>query len=157
MPAPPPKSEALESNLSVCFADSSPNRGALGRPGQPCCSLGLNRAQSAGPCSHWKQLRDCALPKSAGQAAVNLNSGARPFPIPENFARPEQSLPTRQWLPYQGSWREAPERLYQGTLSSKNRFSFAKVIPSAQISKKTRACLCRIVSFVYCLFLPCKL
>ena len=32
-----------------------------------------------------------------------------------------------------------------------------KVIPSAQISKKTRACLCRIVSFVYCLFLPCKL
>ena len=112
MPAPL-KSEALEANLSVCFADSSPNRGALGRTGQPCCSLGLNRAQSAGPCSHWQRLRDCALPKSAGQAAVNLNNGARPFPIAENFARPARPLPTRQWLPYQGSWREAPERLYQ--------------------------------------------
>ena len=48
-----------------------------------------------------------------GQAVVNLDSGARLFPIAENFARPEQPPPTRQWLPYQGSWREAPERLYQ--------------------------------------------
>ena len=149
----------METNLSVCFADSSPDRGALGRPGKPCCPLGLNWAQGSGPCSHWQRLRNYALPKSAGQAVVNRDSGARLFTNAENFARPARPLPTRQWLFYQGSWqREAmTERLYQGTLSSKNRFSLAKVIPSAQISKKTRACLCRIVSFVYCLFLPCKL
>ena len=118
---PLPKGEVLEANLSVCFADSSPNRGALGRPGKPCCPLGLNWAQGSGPCSHWQRLRDCALPKSAGQAVVNRDSGARLFTNAENFARPARPLPTRQWLPYQGSWREAPERLHQGTLSSKNR------------------------------------
>ena len=75
--------------------DSSPGRGALGRPGQPYCSLGPNGAQSSGPCSHWQ--RYCI-------AAVNLNSGARPFPIAKNFARSARPLPTRQWLPYQGSW-----------------------------------------------------
>ena len=85
--------------------DSSPSRGALGRPGQPYCSLGPDGAQSSGPCSHWK--RHCI-------AAVNLNSGARLFPIAKNFARSARPLPTRQWLPYQGSWhREAmTERLY---------------------------------------------
>ena len=85
--------------------DSSPGRGALGRPGQPYCSLGPDGAQSSGPCSHWQ--RHCI-------AAVNLNSGARPFPIAKNFARSARPLPTRQRLPYQGSWhREAmTERLY---------------------------------------------
>ena len=89
--------------------DSSPGRGALGRPGQPYCSLGPDGAQSSGPCSHWQ--RHCI-------AAVNLNSGARPFPIAKNFARSARPLPTRQWLPYQGSWhREAmTERLYEGQL-----------------------------------------
>ena len=38
-------------------------------------------------------------------AAVNLGSGARPFPEAKNFARSAQSSPTRQRLPYQGSWR----------------------------------------------------
>ena len=120
---PLPKGEVWEANLSVCLADSSPDRGALGRPGKPCCPLGLNWAQGSGPCSHWQRLRDCALPKSAGQAVVNRDSGARLFTNAENFARPARPLPTRQWLPYQGSWhREAmTERLYQGTLSSKNR------------------------------------
>ena len=49
---------------------------------------------------------------------MNLNSGARPFPIAKNFARSARPLPTRQWLPYQGSWhREAmTERLYEGQL-----------------------------------------
>ena len=85
--------------------DSSPGRGALGRPGQPYCSLGPDGAQSSGPCSHWQ--RHCI-------AAVNLNSGARQFPIAKSFARSARPLPTRQWLPYQGSWhREAmTERLY---------------------------------------------
>ena len=94
--------------------DSSPGRGALGRPGQPCCSLGPDGAQSSGPCS-----RHCI-------AAVNLNSGARPFPIAKNFARSARPLPTRQWLPYQGSWhREAmTERLYYIP-----RFRFALRLP----------------------------
>ena len=120
---PFPTGEVWEANLSVCFADSSPNRGALGRPGKPCCSLGLNWAQGSGPCSHWQRLRNYTLPKSAGQAVVNRDSGARSFPIAENFARSARPPPSRQWLPYQGSWhREAmTERLYQGTLSSKNR------------------------------------
>ena len=111
---PFPTGEVWEANLSVCFADSSPNRGALGRPGKPCCSLGLNWAQGSGPCSHWQRLRNYALPKSAGQAVVNRDSGARSFPIAENFARSARPPPSRQWLPYQGSWhREAmTERLY---------------------------------------------
>ena len=94
--APLPKVEVWEANLSVCFADSSPNRGALGRPGKPCCPLGLNWAQGSGPCSHWQRLRDYALPKSAGQAVVNRDSGARLFTNAENFARPARPLPTRQ-------------------------------------------------------------
>ena len=75
-----------------------------------------------------------ALTKGAWQTAVNLNRGARSFPDAKNFARPARSLPARQWssslcrysrhlppaggsLSYQGSWREAPERLYKRTLS----------------------------------------
>ena len=95
-------------------SSGSPDRGALGRTGKFCCSLGPNWAQSAGPCSNGQRLRDSALTEGAGQASVNLDRGARPFPIAENFARPARPLPTRQWLPYQGSWREAPERLYKG-------------------------------------------
>jgi hypothetical protein len=95
---------------------SSPGRGAIGRPGQPCCPHRPNRAQSAGPCSHWQQLRDSDLTEGAGQASVNLERGARPFPKSKNFARPVRPPPTRQWLPYQGSWRAVgeTERLYRG-------------------------------------------
>ena len=109
-----PKGEVLGMNLSVTFGDTSPGRRGLGRPGKPCCPHRPTWAQSSGPCSHWQRLRDCALTKGAGQAPVNLDSGARSFPIAENFARPAQPSPTRQWLPYQGSWhREAmTERLY---------------------------------------------
>ena len=113
---------------------SSPDRGAIGRPGQPCCSHRTNRAQSAGPCPNGQQLRNCALTKDARQAAVNLDSGARSFTNAKNFARPVRPSPTRQRLSslcrysrhlppaggslsYQGSWREAPERLYKRTLS----------------------------------------
>ena len=49
---PLPKGEVLEANLSVCFADSSPNRGALGRPGKPCCPHRPDGAQGGGPCPH---------------------------------------------------------------------------------------------------------
>ena len=95
---------------------SSPGRGAIGRPGQPCCPHRPNRAQGGGPCSRWQRLRDCSLPKGAGQAAANRGSGARPFPKSKNFARLAQPLPTRQWLPYQGSCRAVgeTERLYRG-------------------------------------------
>ena len=82
----------------------------------PAVRLGSNWAQGSGPCSHWQRLRNYALPKSAGQAVVNRDSGARSFPIAKNFARPARPPPTRQWLPYQGSWREAPERLYEEQL-----------------------------------------
>ena len=91
--------------LSVTFGDSSPKGGALGRPGRPCCSLGPNWAQSAGPCPNGQQQRNNALIKGAWQTAVNLNRGARSFPDAKNFARPARPLPARQWLPYQGSWR----------------------------------------------------
>ena len=101
---------------SALRAATSPEGRGIGRPGKPCCSHRPNWAQSAGPCSHWQRLRDSALTEGAGQAVVNQNSEARQFPIAENFARPAQSIPIRQWLPYQGSWhREAmTERLYQG-------------------------------------------
>ena len=42
-------------------------------------------------------------------AAVNLGSGARPFTNTKNFALPVRPSPTRQWLPYQGSWRAVGE------------------------------------------------
>ena len=114
----------MKTSQSLLRNASSPDRGALGRPGQPCCSLGPNWAQSAGPCSHWQRLRDNALTEGAGQAVVNRNSGAQSFPIAENFARPVQPSPTRQWLPYQGSWREAPERLYEGSPSDRFALPF---------------------------------
>ena len=134
---------------------SSPGRGAIGRPGQPCCSRGPNRAQGAGPCSHWQKhlyccceswqrssvvserkklcsssttITDSPVAPLSGelagvspterfrQAAANRGSGARSFPEVKNFARLAQPLPTRQWLPYQGSWRAVgeTERLYRG-------------------------------------------
>ena len=34
---------------------SSPGRGAIGRPGKFCCSLGPNWAQSTGSCPHWQR------------------------------------------------------------------------------------------------------
>ena len=124
----------MKTSQSLLRNASSPDRGALGRPGQACCSLGPNRAQGAGPCPNGQQLRNCALTKGAGQAVVNRNSGAQSFPIAENFTRPVRPSPTRQRLSslcrysrhlppaggslsYQGSWREAPERLYKRTLS----------------------------------------
>ena len=84
-------------------ANSDRGRTTFGRPGKPCCP---NR----------QQLRHYALTRCIWQAAVNRNSGAQLFPIAENFVRPVQPPPTRQWLPYQGSWREAPERLYEEQL-----------------------------------------
>ncbi len=84
-------------------ANSDRGRTTFGRPGKPCCP---NR----------QQLRHYALTRCIWQAAVNQNSGAQLFPIAENFVRPVQPPPTRQWLPYQGSWREAPERLYEEQL-----------------------------------------
>ena len=115
-------------NLSVTCGDTSPSRRGLGRPGKPCCPHRPTWAQSSGPCSHWQRLRDYALPKGAGQAVVNRDSGARSFPIAENFARPARPPPTRQWLPYQGSWqREAmTERLYYMP-----RFHFALRFPES--------------------------
>ena len=131
---PLPKGEVLEANLSVCFADSSPDRGALGRPGKPCCPLGLNWAQGSGPCSHWQRLRNYALPKSAGQAVVNRDSGARLFTNAENFARPARPPPSRQWLPYQGSWREAPERLYPMPLHGFRKVILRTTSPSPSVT-----------------------
>ena len=82
-------------------ANSDRGRTTFGRPGKPCCP---NR----------QQLRHYALTRCIWQAAVNRNSGAQLFPIAENLVRPVQPPPTRQWLPYQGSWHcEAmTERLY---------------------------------------------
>ena len=123
----------MKTSQSLLRNASSPDRGALGRPGQPCCSLGPNGAQGGEPCPNGQQLQNCALTKDARQAAVNLDSGARSFTNAKNFARPVQPSPARQWLSslcrysrhlppaggslsYQGSWREAPERLYPKTL-----------------------------------------
>ena len=105
----------MKTSQSLLRNASFPDRGALGRPGQPCCSLGPNGAQGGGPCPNGQQLQNCALTKDARQAAVNLDSGARSFTNAKNFARPVRPSPTRQRLPYQGSWREAPERLYPKT------------------------------------------
>ena len=124
----------MKTSQSLLRNASSPDRGAIGRPGQPCCSHRPNRAQSAGPCPNGQQLRNCALTKDARQAAVNLDSGAQSFTNAKNFTRPVRPSPTRQRLSslcrysrhlppaggslsYQGCWREAPERLYKRTLS----------------------------------------
>ena len=140
----------MKTSQSLLRNASSPDRGALGRPGQPCCSHRPNRAQSAGPCPNGQQLQNCALTKDARQAAVNLDSGARSFPIAENFTRPVQPSPARQWLPYQGSWREAPERLYKRTLS--RRFAphlYICFLPWTVFSLKTVSFDGSNVSFVF--------
>ena len=81
---------------SQALRASSRGRGAIGRPGQPCCSHRPNRAQGGGPCPNGQQLLNCALTKDARQAAVNLDSGARSFTNAKNFARPARPSPTRQ-------------------------------------------------------------
>ena len=97
------KGRTVLCTTSQALRASSPGRGAIGRPGQPCCSHRPDRAQSAGPCPNGQQLWNCALTKDAGQAAVNLDSEARSFTNAKNFARPARPSPTRQGLPYQGS------------------------------------------------------
>ena len=112
------KGRAFLCTTSQALRASSPGRGAIGRPGQPCCSHRPNRAQGGGPCPHWKQLRDCAPTKDAGQAAVNLDSGARSFTNAKNFARPARPSPTRQRLPYQGSCLRSRLRGFHRTCPS---------------------------------------
>ena len=123
--------KAFLGTTSQALRASSPGRGAIGRPGQPCCSHRPNRAQSTGPCPNGQQLRNCALTKDAGQAAVNLDSGARSFPDAKNFARSVRPSPTRQGLPYQGSWhrKAMTERLYYMP-----RFRFVTRLPEGDPS-----------------------
>ena len=102
-------------------ANSDRGRTTFGRPGKPCCP---NR----------QQLRHYALTRCIWQAAVNQNSGAQLFPIAENFVRPVQPPPTRQWLPYQGSWREAPERLYPMPLHSCRKAALRTTSPSPAVT-----------------------
>ena len=135
------------------FAPAPLNRGALGRPGQPCCALELNRAQSAGPCPNGQQLRNHALTRGAGYAAVNLNSGARLFPETKNLARPARPKPTRQWpsslcrysrhlppaggsLSYQGSCRAVgeTERLYYMPLHAGRKPFLRATSPSPSVT-----------------------
>ena len=98
----------------------------------PAVRLGPIGRKAPGPVRMGSSCETACLTKDARQAAVNLDSGARSFPIAENFTRPVQPSPARQWLSslcrysrhlppaggslsYQGSWREAPERLYPKT------------------------------------------
>ena len=141
----------MKTSQSLLRNASSPDRGALGRPGQPCCSLGPNGAQGGGPCPNGQQLRNCALTKGAGQAVVNRNSGARSFTNAKNFARPVRPSPARQRLSslcrysrhlppaggslsYQGSWREAPERLYPMPLHSCRKAALRTTSPSPSVT-----------------------
>ena len=94
-------------NLSVSLTlDSSPGRGALGRPGRPCCSLGPDQAQGGGPCPNGQQHLYCCCESQQRSPVVSES---------KNFTRPERPSPTRQCLPYKGRWHcEAmTERLYQ--------------------------------------------
>ena len=100
----------------------------------PAVRLGPMGRKAAGPVRMGSSCETACLTKDARQAAVNLDSGARSFTNAKNFARPIRTSPTRQRpsslcrysrhlppaggsLSYQGSWREAPERLYKRTLS----------------------------------------
>ncbi len=86
----------------------------------------VSPAVRIGPCPNGQQLRNCALTKDAGQAAVNLDSGARPFPDAKNFARPARPSPTRQRLPYQGSCLRSRLRGCTKGLPSGNREAATK-------------------------------
>ena len=98
----------------------------------PAVRLGPMGRKAAGPVRMGSSCETACLTKDARQAAVNLDSGARSFTNAKNFARPVRPSPARQWLSslcrysrhlppaggslsYQGSWREAPERLYPKT------------------------------------------
>ena len=50
---------AFLGTTSQALRASSPGRGAIGRPGKFCCSLGPNWAQSTGPCPHWQRHLYC--------------------------------------------------------------------------------------------------
>ena len=118
---PLPKGEVLEANLSVCFADSSPNRGATGET----VLAVLDEQSSSFPETAGLRCRDSRLlaqhPLLERSSAATANEDrARCFASHRAQAN-SRTGPACQGLPYQGSWREAPERLYQGTLSSKNR------------------------------------
>ena len=49
-----------EPSPSVLRTATSPEGRGIGRPGQPCCSLGPDGAQGAGPCSHWQRHLYCS-------------------------------------------------------------------------------------------------
>ena len=118
---PLPKGEGWETNLSVCFADSSPNRGATGET----VLAVLDEQSSSFPETAGLRCRDSRLlaqhPLLERSPAATANEDrARCFASHRAQAN-SRAGPACQGLPYQGSWREAPERLYQGTPSSKNR------------------------------------
>ena len=74
---------------SVLRTATSPEGRGIGRPGQPCCSLGPDGAQGAGPRSHWQRHLYCSRESRQRSPTV---------PDCKNFARPARPRPTRQWL-----------------------------------------------------------
>ena len=110
---PLPKGEVLETNLSVCFADSSPNRGATGET----VLAVLDEQSSSFPETAGLRCRDSRLlaqhPLLERSSAATANEDrARCFALHRTQAN-SRAGPACQGLPYQGSWREAPERLYR--------------------------------------------
>ena len=109
---PLPKGEGLETNLSVCFADSSPNRGATGET----VLAVLDERSSSFPETAGLRCRDSRLLAQhplleRSPAAADNEDRARCFALHRTQAN-SRAGPACQGLPYQGSWREAPERLY---------------------------------------------
>ena len=114
----------LSYNLSVCFADSSPDRGA---PGESVMVV-LDERSFSHPGTVGLRCRDSRLlarhPLSERSSAAAAHSDrARRFAPDWAYAN-SRADPACQWLPYQGSWREAPERLYKRTLSRRFALPF---------------------------------
>ena len=110
---PLPKGEVLEANLSVCFADSSPNRGATGET----VLAVLDEQSSSFPETAGLRCRDSRLlaqhPLLERSPTPAANEDRALYLAPHRAQANSRAGPACQGLPYQGSWREAPERLYQ--------------------------------------------
>ena len=86
-----------------------PDRGAIGRSGNPCWTKKFYLAQKIVLRCPGKRHLNYALTKGVRTDAVSLDSGALPFTVSRKPIHPAQPIPARQWLPYQGSCRAVGE------------------------------------------------
>ena len=107
----------MKTSQSLLRNASSPDRGALGES----VMVVLDERSFSHPGTVGLRCRDSRLlaqhPLSEHSSAAAAHSDRARRLAPNWAYANSRAGPACQWLPYQGSWREAPERLYKRTLS----------------------------------------